>query len=391
MSDERKKVVEFLDQTAVELRNANEELRAKLDESTGAASEQRAKVEAIEAKLAELEKRNAELDKPDLRPKTELEAEKRSEQVALVRKFLTNGREALTPEEKRALNNTSDADGGFLLQPEFSSVILSDAYEREVIRPVANVNTTSRDSVVIPKMSQVTVAWSANGVQVTSSALSAGQVDMPINSLSSLALLHEDMLSDPDADIEAYLVNSFGGAVAQAENIAFCSGSGVSQPSGVVANTAVQNRAVNSGIAAALVDSTHDGFTAIRNAIAATKEQYAMNGSIAMNRSTRNVLMNVTDANGRPLWPEMISSPMPTTMFGYPVIISEGMPDIGAGTYPIVFGDFQNYWIRDNGGLVIKRLVERYSEFNQIGVQIRKRVGGAVTLAEAFTPVKIAV
>jgi HK97 family phage major capsid protein len=68
------------------------------------------------------------------------------------------------------------------------------------------------------------------------------------------------------------------------------------------------------------------------------------------------------------------------------------MADIGANTYPILVGDFgAGYRIRDRAGITIQRLVERYAEYGQTGFLIKRRTGGKTVMAEAFTPVKIAV
>jgi len=57
----------------------------------------------------------------------------------------------------------------------------------------------------------------------------------------------------------------------------------------------------------------------------------------------------------------------------------------------LYFGDFKaGYKIRDRKGLTVQRLIERYAEYDQTGFKIVKRVGGQVTLVEAFCPVKIA-
>ena len=67
------------------------------------------------------------------------------------------------------------------------------------------------------------------------------------------------------------------------------------------------------------------------------------------------------------------------------------MPDIAAGTFPIAFGDIRaGYKVRDRAGVTVRRLAERYAEYDQTGFLLKKRVGGMVTLPEAFACVKIA-
>ena len=60
------------------------------------------------------------------------------------------------------------------------------------------------------------------------------------------------------------------------------------------------------------------------------------------------------------------------------------MPAIAAGTKPILFGDFNFYWIGDRQGVTFKRLNERYADTGQIGFLATKRVDGKLVLPEAM-------
>jgi HK97 family phage major capsid protein len=110
-----------------------------------------------------------------------------------------------------------------------------------------------------------------------------------------------------------------------------------------------------------------------------------------MNSTTEAVVRTLKDGTGRYLWEPGVQPGTPALLLGKPIVNPEGMVDIGANAYPIVFGDFMaGYKIRDRQGVTVQRLIERYAEYDQTGFLIKKRVGGMVTLAEAFAPVKIA-
>ena len=55
------------------------------------------------------------------------------------------------------------------------------------------------------------------------------------------------------------------------------------------------------------------------------------------------------------------------TILGLPVFTSPHMPDMEAGAKPILFGDFTLYWIVECGGIVIKRLREKYAAMGLTG------------------------
>jgi HK97 family phage major capsid protein len=80
-----------------------------------------------------------------------------------------------------------------------------------------------------------------------------------------------------------------------------------------------------------------------------------------------------------------------TTLLGRPVIEMVDMPDIGANTTPIVFGDFSNgYRIFDRVSLSILR--DPYSQATNGMTRFhgRRRVAGGVGKSEALRKLKIA-
>lgn len=52
-------------------------------------------------------------------------------------------------------------------------------------------------------------------------------------------------------------------------------------------------------------------------------------------------------------------------------------------TKPVLFGDFNFYWIGDRQGVTFKRLNERYADTGQIGFLATKRVDAKLVLPEA--------
>jgi HK97 family phage major capsid protein len=65
------------------------------------------------------------------------------------------------------------------------------------------------------------------------------------------------------------------------------------------------------------------------------------------------------------------------------------MDDVIPGGFPVMFGDFSNYWIGDRGKRVIKRLVERYADRGQVAFLITERVDAKLVLPEAVKMLQI--
>jgi len=75
----------------------------------------------------------------------------------------------------------------------------------------------------------------------------------------------------------------------------------------------------------------------------------------------------------------------PATIMGKPFILAEDMPSVSAGTKPIAYGDFSRaYTIVDRVNLSVMRDPYSQATSGNIRYVARRRVGGAVVLAEAI-------
>lgn len=302
-----------------------------------------------------------------------------------------HGRSMMDEAEVRALSSASDADGGFLIPPSFESGLITQAYNLAAIRPLAQVSPTSRDTVMLGALSKPSVAWGRQNIAVTEQTLSAGRQSLTVFDLRALTLISNNTLDDSAADIWGELSMMFSAALAEAEDDAFAVGVGDESPKGVFADTRVQANYKASGVAAALTDSSNNGIDKLIDAMQALKVTYRRNATWAFNSQTEAVIRKIKDTNGQYLWQPPVQAGAPASLLGRPIAIPEGAPDIAAGTFPIVIGDFRSgYKIRDRAGMTVQRLSERYAEYDQTGFLIKRRVAGQVTLPEAFYCIKIA-
>jgi len=366
-----------------------------------ASAETLEKVTAANDAVTELRKEMSELEKRMNRPNFEQQEGKEKDPEAELRaaafeKYIRHGigeagQAIFSPEEKRALGGTSDADGGFLIPPEFESGIIMNAYDLAELRPVCQVGTTGRDTVHLGALSKPTVAWGRKNIAIDPQDLTTGGETISIFDLRALTLISNNTLDDAEANVVGEMIEAFGRAIAESEDDAFAVAAGDDSPKGVVADSRVQANYAPSGVAAALSDASNNGVDALISCFYAPKKTYRRNGKWGMNSTTEAVIRKLKDGEGRYLWQPSVIAGEPATLLGKALLNPEGMPDIGANAFPIVFGDFMaGYKIRDRAGITVQRLVERYAEYDQTGFIVKKRVGGQVTLAEAFACVKIA-
>ena len=322
----------------------------------------------------------------------ELETEASELHKRAIDKYLRKGFSAvIDPEEKRVLSEASDGDGAFFAPEEMESNITMNASQIAVIRPLANVGTTSRHVVIGPMLSKPAVSWGVELADYSALTLGAGANRLSINDLKALWTISNDTLEDAEANIVGELSQAFARVIAEAEDTAFAAGTGSNQPEGIITNAAIQARYTASGVADALSNASNNGMDALITALTSLKGVYRSNATFLFNSTTLGVILKLKDGEGRYLWQPSSMEGKPNSLIGRPVSVAEGMPDIAAGAFPIVIGDLRlGYKIRDRKGLTITRLNERYAEKDQVGFIVKKRVGGQPVLTEAFQCVKIA-
>ena len=120
------------------------------------------------------------------------------------------------------------------------------------------------------------------------------------------------------------------------------------------------------------------------------KSAYRKNGIWICNDTTIKALRKLKDANGQYLWQPSVSAATPDMLLNRPIKTSSYAPEIETGKTPIIFGDFNYYWIADRRGRSFKKLVEIYSETDEVGFKTTERVDGKLLLPEAVKALKMA-
>jgi HK97 family phage major capsid protein len=128
---------------------------------------------------------------------------------------------------------------------------------------------------------------------------------------------------------------------------------------------------------------------ALVDLIYALPAQYRANATFVMNSRTAGRVRKLKDADGRFLWGDGLAAGEPVRLLGYPVLISEDMPDIADWSASIAFGDFQKgYTIAERPDLRVLR--DPFSAKPHVLFYATKRVGGDVTDFDAIKVLKFA-
>lgn len=306
-------------------------------------------------------------------------------EVKAFKKFLRGGRETLSPEELKVLTVSNDPQAGYLAPPETAREIIKGVTAYSPLREIAKVRQVYREALEVPKKTASgTAIWvSETGLRTEVTGLTYGLERIAPTEMSYLAKVSLQMLEDSAFNLEQELLEEFSMAFAVLEGAAFISGDGVGKPEGLLSNPAIPH--IPSG------DASLIKADAVMSLPYQLKTEYTRNGYYVMNRATLGTIRLLKDAtSGNYLWQPGFGG-QPNLLCGYPVLECSDMPDIGAGNFPIIFGDFgRGYLIVDRIEMTVQRLVEKYAEYGQVGFLARRRVGGQVVLPEAFCKLEIA-
>lgn len=187
----------------------------------------------------------------------------------------------------------------------------------------------------------------------------------------------QNFLDDALVDIEQWLANEVETEFSRQEGIAFVTGDGVNKPKGVLTYTGGGSHpwgAVPAITTAGVgVISPDDLITLVYD----LPSDYTQNARFIMNRQTFSRVRGFKDTTGQYLWSPSLQLGQPSTILGYGVTEIGAMPNVAAGSIPVMFGDFQRgYMIVDRMG--IRLLRDPFSNKPYVMFYTTKRVGGGV-------------
>jgi HK97 family phage major capsid protein len=297
--------------------------------------------------------------------------------------FLRHGRERLGADEARSLRVSDDTTGGYLAPDQFTAELLRNVVQFSPIRSIARTATTAAGAVLLPRRTGgMTASWVGETASRPETTVTFGQNRYTVRELACWVDVSNAMLEDSAFDVAAELAFEFAEEFGKTEGTAFVNGDGVLRPTGFMQEADIAFT-VSGSASAVTADGLVDLFHAVPTA-------YRGNGSWGMNSTTVAAIRKLKDGSGQYLWQPALSQGQPAALLGRPIVEMPDMPDVGAGAFPIIFGDFSQYRIFDRVALSILR--DPYSQATNGMTRFhgRRRVAGGVAKAEAFRKLKIA-
>ena len=262
-----------------------------------------------------------------------------------------------------------DADGGYLVPDEYDHRLVDVLTEENIMRKLGHKITTSGEHKINIAATKPAAAWIDEGGALSFGDATFDQILLDAHKLHVAIKVTEELLYDNAFNLESYIIDMFGKALANAEEDAFLNGSGVGQPLGLFATTGGGTAAIS----AASITSDD-----VIKLVYALKRPYRKNAKFIMNDQTIASIRQLKDNNGAYMWQPSLIAGEPDKLLGYDVYTSPFCP---AGK--IAFGDYSYYNIGDRGTRSFKQLTELFAGNGMIGYVAKERVDGKLILPEA--------
>ena len=289
--------------------------------------------------------------------------------------------------EQRAQSVGTTTAGGYLVAQEFGGFIESARRLYGGMLSVSTVYPTqSGADLLLPSVDETGVSGSilSENSQISESAMTFGQLTVSSYMYTSgLVLVSQQLMQDSEFPLEQFVAEKLGERLGRAQNAHWTTGTGSSQPYGVVVGAA-------SGKAGATGQTTTVLYADIVDLLYSVDAAYRPNARFMTRDASIGIIRKLVDSQSRPLWEPSMQAGQPDTIFGYPVVVNNDVAAMAASAKSILFGDFSKYIIRDVSGIQVVRLGERYADYLQVGFYAFQRTGGRLNAANSTTynPVK---
>ena len=390
------KIMELRDKRVKLWEEAKNFLDSHTDEDGKLSAEDAAAYEKMEADVVEMKKAidrlerqaaiDRELDKPTSKPITN--QPENAKPAGAFRATDEYKQDMLTAMRTRfrnisnVLQEGNDQQGGYLVPVEYDNRLIDVLNEENIMRSLATKITTSGEHKINIAATKPAAAWIEEGGALTFGDATFDQIMMDAYKLHVAIKVTEELLYDAAFNLEGYIIDQFGKALANAEEDAFLNGDGKGKPMGVFDTT-------NGGQYNTTTSTANISADDIINLVYTLKRPYRKSAAFITNDKTLASLRKLKDNNGAYLWQPALTAGEPDRLFGYAIHTSQFAPEAAAGKPAMAFGDFSYYNIGDRGSRSMQELKELFAGNGMVGYVMKERVDGRLILPEAVQILKM--
>lgn len=269
---------------------------------------------------------------------------------------------------KAAMNETTDADGGFVVPTEFAAEVNRVVEDFGLVAKLARKFPMKSDTLKVPRLSAtVSMTYAGENTNGTPSQPVFESVILSAKSLIGLTPMSNELLADANVAVVDLLIELFAEAISGMLDSQGLAGTG-SPFTGILADTGVNKviagNAANSGkdtiTEAATPDYCRDMIAAVKpwslqgaafimnSTIWSLIQQYKVAGAYAIS-AVNPVVTGASQVQGFP-------TANAGTLWGYPVYLSDKMPalsDSAADKKFVIFGNLKHLYVGQRAGMSV--------------------------------------
>ncbi len=284
------------------------------------------------------------------------------------------------------LNETTGAEGAFLVPEEFAAEILrlSDVYG--VIRANARHIPMRFDIMNFPAASTTDVSthWVSEAGTIRGTSPNFRQVILTINKLATLPTMTNELLADANVDVIAYLSDLIAEALAKEEDVQGLIG--VGSPFVGTVNATGAPTYIQGGTGFETLS-----YTDLVRMTSRIKTSAQANAKFFFHRSMISHIHSLITTAGSPIFPNA-----PGTVVGYPLVAAEVLPGVGHAAYQTdattyaIFGDMKKALLMGERGTLRMKLIDQgtvgndnLAEQDMVALRVIERIAFGVALPSA--------
>ncbi|EOC1288917.1 phage major capsid protein [Cronobacter muytjensii] len=290
-------------------------------------------------------------------------------------KFVRSGFGELSAEEKRALKEIraqgiddgegGGTKGGYTVPTQFRNRIVEAMKAYGGIANVCQLLNTSNGQSIDWAYSDGTTELgemigeneAAGEADVTFSPVTIGAKKMT----SKIIRISNELLQDSGVDMNAYLAARIAQRLGRGEANQIVNGDGTGK------NVKGLAKWVTNTTSAAAADAfTWEELLALKHSVDPAYRN-SPKFRFAFNDNTLLKISSMKDGQGRPLWLPDVVGMAPATVLNVPYVIDQAIADAGASKQFVYCGDFDRFILRRVAYMTLRRLTERYAEYDQVG------------------------
>ena len=326
-----------------------------------AKAEKRSLTKAEESNFAKYENEIKDIDETIEREDKEMNKNEQRTEVEIreSKQFVDHIRAMV---ENRADSNLTAGGNGAIIPKTIAKKIITTAYDMcSILKDATRYNTKGNLSIPVygaDGSTDITMAYAEEFTELESKVGKFTSVDLGNFLAGCLAKLSKSLIANTDIDLENTVVNLVAESVARfMEHECLIGTDGKVQGlRGVTLNVP----------AASATAITAEELIKLKNSV---KKGFRKGAKWIMSNATLTAIECLKDGEERFMFREDLSGEYDGILLGYPVEVSDNMPDMGAGKVAIYFGNFSGVARKQrDDALELNVLREKFATQHAVGV-----------------------